>query len=352
MGHGDAEIVNIVERVVPTVVSIVVSKRADDIRREIAALTKGVGRGKKRLTLPRIPPEKIDAHGMVAVGGGSGFFVDANGTVLTNKHVISEPNASYTATTSGGETYEAEVLARDPVDDIAILRIQPAHKLPAVPLGDSRTLKLGQTVLAFGNALGIFKDTVSMGIISGLSRAVNAQEDKDAPFKEMRGLIQTDAAINPGNSGGPLVDLGGRVVGVNAAVVAGAQNIGFAIPIRAAERDLADLKRYGRIRRPLLGLRYLMLNEDLRGKYQLPVNYGALVTKGHPIDTAVVPGSPAAAAGIKENDIVLEWNGEEVGMEKTIQDHLESANVGERVALTILRGQKELKIPVTLTERK
>ncbi|PIP29768.1 hypothetical protein COU12_02415 [Candidatus Jorgensenbacteria bacterium CG10_big_fil_rev_8_21_14_0_10_54_38] len=352
MGRADAEIVNIVERVMPAVVSIVVSKRADDLRREMAILTTKKAKGKRRLTLPRIPPEKIDARGMVAVGGGSGFFTDANGIILTNKHVIAEPNATYAISTSGGETYDAEILARDPVDDVGILRINPAHKFPAVPLGDSRTLKLGQTVLAFGNALGIFKNTVSQGIISGLSRAVNAQENRDAPFQEMRGLIQTDAAINPGNSGGPLVDMDGRAVGVNAAVVAGAQNIGFAIPIRAAARDLEDLKRYGRIRRPLLGLRYLMLNDELRDKYRLPVNYGAFITKGHPIDAAVISGSPAATAGIKENDIILEWNGEAITLEKTIQDHLEGANVGDCVALTVLRGQKELKIPVVLAERK
>ena len=137
------------------------------------------------------------------------------------------------------------------------------QSLPTVRLGTSHNLQLGQTVIAFGNALGIFKNTVSSGIISGLSRAVSAQEDPLSPPQEMRGLIQTDAAINPGNSGGPLVDLFGCAIGINAAVVSGAQNIGFAIPISAAERDISDLDRYGKIQRPLLGIRYLTLNTKI-----------------------------------------------------------------------------------------
>lgn len=352
MARLDELIVRITERVMPAVVSITASKNADVLRKEFAELAKRGAKGKKRVTLPRIPANQVDEHGCVVVGGGSGFLVDANGIILTNKHVVNESNASYMVLANDGTEYDAEVLARDPVDDIAILRIHPSHKLPTIPLGDSRQLKLGETVLAFGNALGIFRNTVSMGIISGLSRAVNAQENKDAPFQEMRGLIQTDAAINPGNSGGPLVDMEGRAIGVNAAVIAGAQNIGFAIPIRAAERDLADLKRLGRIRRPLLGLRYLMLDNELRTARHLSVNYGALVTKAHPIDAAVTAGSPADVAGIRENDIVLEWNGEAISMENTIQDYLENASVGEKVILTVLRGEKELKIAVILTERK
>ena len=207
-------------------------------------------------------------------------------------------------------------------------------------------------MLAFGNALGLFKNTVSAGIISGLSRSVSAHADPDQPMQEMRGLIQTDAAINPGNSGGPLVNCRGKVVGINAAIVAGAENISFAIPINSAKRDLSDLKQYGRVRRPLLGVRYLILNSDIKERLNLSVNYGALVTKEHPMDSAVVKESPAGDSDIRENDIILSWNGEEITQDKTIQDFLENSDVGERITLAILRGDKKIEKKIELTERK
>ncbi len=330
----------------PAVVSVILEKSAADIKGDFASDRKG-----KKGAL-NIPPEKIDAHGMVQVGGGSGFVVDESGIILTNKHVISESGAKCFVQTSDGATYAAEVLARDPVDDVAILRIKPKGRLPVVALGDSDEAVLGQTVLAIGNALGIFKNTVSLGIISGLSRAVEAKEEENSRAQELRGLIQTDAAINPGNSGGPLVDIFGRAIGINAAVVVGAQNISFAIPIKAAEKDLFDLKKHGRIRRPLLGIRYLILNHDLSEKMRLPISYGAYVTSEHPFEPAVVPKSPADQAKIKERDVVLEWNGKKIGPETTLQDFLDDCEVGETVKLKVWRGGKEFETRVTLAERK
>ncbi|MEK7513110.1 MAG: trypsin-like peptidase domain-containing protein [Patescibacteria group bacterium] len=342
-----SKIITTVRRVMPAVVSIIITKSLRELETELTPKEK---RQLKNHTL--IPADKIDAHGMVQVGGGSGFIVEPSGIVLTNKHVIAESNASYTVITNDNERYEAQVLARDPVNDVAILRIVPGRKLPAVELGNSDTLELGQTVLAIGNALGIFKNTVSSGIVSGLSRSVSAQADPTSPPQELRGLIQTDAAINPGNSGGPLVDIFGTAVGVNAAVVYGAQNINFAIPIKVALRDLADLKQYGRIRRPLLGLRYLTLNQDLKEKLGLPTDRGAFVTKEHPYDAAVVSGTPAALAGIREHDIIIAWNGKLVTPEKSIGDYLDDASVGETVTLAVLRDGREAEFPVTLAERK
>ncbi|MDO8557196.1 MAG: trypsin-like peptidase domain-containing protein [Candidatus Jorgensenbacteria bacterium] len=346
-----SEIISTVKKVLPAVVSVMLSKHISELEKEISILRRSShGRAGK---LPfRIPPDKINAHGMVQVGGGSGFIVDASGIVLTNKHVVSEPNVEYSVIASDNETYPAEVLARDPIDDVAILKIKSSKKLPVVELCNSHELALGQTVLAFGNALGIFRNTVSRGIISGLSRSVSAQADIASPIQEMRGLIQTDAAINPGNSGGPLVDIFGRAIGINAAVVAAAENISFAIPIHAAWRDLEDIKQYGRIRRPLLGLRYITLDEDMKEKLGLPIGYGALVTHEHPFDTAVVPQSPAARAGIKERDIILTWNAEKITREKNIQDCLENCSVGDVIALTVLRGKKELSVKISLAERK
>src|SRR3989344_8277622 len=166
----------------------------------------------------RIPEEKIDAHGRVQIGGGSGFIVDPNGIILTNKHVIADPNAEYTIVTFDNKKYPAVILGRDPVDDVAILKIE-AKNLPTIPLGESEHIELGQADLAIGNALGIFQNTVSSGIISGLSRSIAAKADQESPVQEMRGLLQTDAAINPGNSGGPLVNMNGEAIGINAAIV-------------------------------------------------------------------------------------------------------------------------------------
>jgi len=342
------KIIHTVKKVMPSVVSIALKKTQALVIEQLKEEQK-TAHEKSHV---EIPEDKIDANGLVEVGGGSGFVIDKSGIILTNRHVIEENDVIYFITTHDNHTYEAELLAKDPVDDIAILRINPARKLTAVKLGDSSNLELGQTVIAFGNALGLFKDTVSSGIISGLSRAVSARESEGSPIQEMRGLIQTDAAINPGNSGGPLVNIFGKVIGINAAVVASAENISFAIPINIAKRDIRDLKKYGKIKRPLFGVRYLILNQTLKEKLRAPVDYGALVTKEHVIDVAVAPGSPADKAGIKENDILLRWNSTPITETRSIQDFLESQSVGDEVTLAVLRNGVEIERRVTLGERK
>ena len=320
----------------PAVVSVVVKRKAEDVEHELE-------RENPKHLRPGaiIPKESIDPRGFVQVGGGSGFIVDKTGVILTNKHVINEPFAIYSVVLADAQEFPAEILARDPVDDIAILKINPKNaNLPVVDLGSSDKIQLGESVLAFGNALGIFKSTVSRGIISGLSRAISAKENPEGPVQEMRGLIQTDAAINPGNSGGPLTNLKGEVIGINAAVIAGAQNIGFAIPVKAAERDLWDIKKYGKIKRPLLGIRYTTTSE------------GALITRENSMAIAIAAGGPADKAGLKEGDIILQWNEENITPEKTIQDFLEDAKVGEVVRTKVLRGKTQFETLVTLTERK
>src|SRR5579864_1898787 len=263
----DKRVIKTVKKVMPAVVSIAIAKHLEDLEKDLP----------KKL-YPFVPTSMVDGRGMVEIGGGSVFVVDPNGLILTNKHVISDPKAEYTVILNDERRFPAEILSRDPINDVAILKIK-AERLPCLALGDASKLQLGQSLIAIGNALGIFKNTVSVGIVSGLSRAIAAQAEPDAPPQEMRGLIQTDAAINPGNSGGPLVDSDREVVGVNAAIISGAQSIGFAIPVNAARRDLEDIKKYGRIRRPLLGLRYVMIDDDLQKKMKLPMNYGALVLR-------------------------------------------------------------------------
>ncbi len=336
----DKRVIKIVKKVMPSVVSIAIAEKFEDLQKQFP---KGFN--------PTIPDGTVDDRGMVQTGGGSGFIVAPNGLILTNKHVVSERKAEYTVILSDGRPFPATILSRDPINDVAILKID-ADGLPCVKLGDATKLELGQSLIAIGNALGIFRNTVSVGIVSGLSRSITAQAEPNAPPQEMRGLIQTDAAINPGNSGGPIVDRDGCVVGVNAAIVSGAQSIGFAIPVNAARRDIDDIKKYGRIRRPLLGLRYVMIDASLKKKMDLPVDYGALVMREMPHDVAVVPDSPAEKAGIKESDIVLEINGKKLDHDHPIQDFLENSNVGDEVELLVFRDGKELKAKTLLAERK
>lgn len=351
----EKHVIATVKKVMPAVVSIVIAKRLEDLEREIPEghypfTPAAAGARQERERKLKILNSLADERRMVEVGGGSGCIVDPDGLVLTNKHVIDDIGAEYTVILNDGRRFAARLLTRDPINDIAILKID-AKKLPYLKLGDTRNLELGQGVIAIGNALGIFRNTVSLGIVSGLSRAITAQSDPDAPQQEMRGLIQTDAAINPGNSGGPLVDRSGRVIGVNVAIISGAQSISFAIPVNTAKRDINDLKKYGRIRRPYLGLRYIMVDGALQKKMDLPVAYGALVVRESERDGAVIDGSPAAKAGIREKDIVLTMNGRKLDADHPIQDILENLDVGTEITFTILRNGKELTAKAVLTER-
>lgn len=342
-------IVETVTSVMPAVVSIAISKH-------LSKLEKTIGREFWRLgTTPpeeiEIPPELIDEKGMVRIGGGSGFFVREDGIILTNRHVIADRDAEYTVFWND-KRYHCEVLARDPINDVAVLRIKEKNA-PVVKLGDSSALLLGESVVAIGNALGEFSNTVSAGIVSGLSRYIFAFGETPGKRQELRGLIQTDAAINPGNSGGPLVNLNAEAVAINTAVVSGAQSIGFAIPINHAKRDLADLEKYGRIRKPFLGIRYVVLNENLKRKHRLSFSHGAYVLREDGFgESGVIQGSPAEAAGIKDGDIVLECDGIKITIERTLQDILETKAVGDTLALKVWHKGKEFDTSITLAERK
>ncbi|MBI2451256.1 MAG: trypsin-like peptidase domain-containing protein [Parcubacteria group bacterium] len=339
-------VINAVKKITPAVVSIIISKYVPEIQRSPLELF-GFD------FLPEYAPPKTSSgpKRKIRVGGGSGFIVDKDGIILTNRHVVSDPEAEYTIITQKGEKYPAKILARDSINDVAIIKIN-AKNLPVVELGDSSQIEIGQTVIAIGTALGEFAGSVSKGIISGLSRFITAMTGLGEQ-ERLRGLIQTDAAINPGNSGGPLVNLEGKTIGINTAVVFGAENIGFAIPINAAKKDLNDLKKYGHIRKPSLGVRYLLINKKIQKEMNLPLHQGALIIRETgPGDVAIIPGSPADKAGIKENDIILEVNGQKIDLKNTLQDLINGAQVDQEIILKILRAGKEKTVKTKLAESK
>jgi len=282
------------------------------------------------------------------IGGGSGFIVSEDGLILTNKHVVLDEKADYTVLTNDGKKYSARVLARDPYQDLAIIKID-ARGLKPAKLGDSEKIKLGQTVIAIGNALGEFRNTVSVGVISGLARNIVAS-GRGGFTEKIEGVIQTDAAINQGNSGGPLLNLRGEVIGINTAIVYGAQNIGFAIPINQAKRAIESVKKTGTIKTPYLGVRYIMINEEIAKKQNLKVDYGALL-RGTEDGPAVIAGSPAEKAGLQAEDIILEVNKEKLNEGKVLGLVIQKYNIGDTINLTVLRGNRTFNLQVTLEER-
>lgn len=286
------------------------------------------------------------------IGGGSGFIVSSNGLILTNKHVVADTQADYSVLANDGQEYQARVLARDPVQDIAVLKIDKTG-LPILKLGDSDKIEVGQSAIAIGNALAEFKNTVSLGVISGLGRSISAETGLGLPVEQLQNVIQTDAAINPGNSGGPLLNLSGEVVGINVAIAQGAQNIGFALPINLAKRDIDQLQKTGKISYPYLGVRYVMITSDIKQQNNLAVDYGALVSRGpNPGDLAVVPGSPADKAGILENDIILEVNGQKLDQNHALSQAIQAYNVGDTVTLKVLSKGQQKSVQVVLGETK
>ena len=259
-----------------------------------------------------------------------------------------DKDAEYTVLTNSGEKYDAKVIARDPIQDIAILKID-AVGLSPVKLGDSDSLKLGQTAIAIGNALGEFRDTVSVGVISGLARSITAS-GAGGFVERIDDVIQTDSAINQGNSGGPLLNLWGEVIGVNTAVVIGAQNIGFAIPINRVKRDIKSVKEKCTIKTPFLGVRYFIITPEFSEEQNLPVDYGVIL-RGTERGPAIMEESAAAKAGLQAEDIILEMDGSKITPENTLGSMTHNRNVGDAVTLKVLRDGEEMIFRATLENR-
>lgn len=283
------------------------------------------------------------------IGGGSGFLISADGLILTNRHVVEREDVQYTVFTADGKKHEAQVVSSDPALDLAIMKIDGGG-YPFLALGNSDQLIPGQTVIAIGNALAELKNTVSVGVISGLARSIVAG-DALGQSELLEQVVQTDAAINPGNSGGPLLNLRGQVEAVNVAVAEGSQSIGFAIPINEAQAIIEAVKSGKKISRAFLGVRHIQITPALKEQENLPVDYGALIARGeNQSEVAVTPSSPADKAGLTENDIILELDGVKIDQEHSLASQIRRKQVGQVVKVKILHDGQERDVSATLGE--
>jgi len=342
----DSAVIAVVEKSTPAVVSIVISKDVPKIQNFFDPFG----------FFDNLPDQNSAPNGVQGntqkekIGAGTGFIITADGMIVTNRHVVSDTTAEYTVLTNDGTEHPAKVLARDPLNDIAVIKID-GTAYPILDFGDSDNLKIGQTAIAIGNSLGEFSNTVSKGIISGLKRNLTAGGGR-GDSEKLSDIIQTDAAINPGNSGGPLLDIAGKVIGINVAIAQGAQNVGFAIPATQVKKITEQVKTTGKISTPYLGVRYIPIDDALQKQINLPFNYGVMILRGQAMtDFAVIPGSPADKAGLTENDVILEVNGQKIDEKNGLVDLLAKFNVGTEITLKIWHKGDTKEIKVKLEER-
>lgn len=287
------------------------------------------------------PPEDNQPREPQSIG--TGFMVDSGGLIVTNKHVVGNPDLKYQIITSSEKKYTVHNIYRDPLNDLALLKIEPAENpgdvLTPLSLGDSASLQAGQYVVAIGTALGEFRNTVTTGVISGLGRGITAGSPYEGSVERLDNVIQTDAAINPGNSGGPLINSSGQVIGINTAVSASGQNIGFAIPINVIKDMIKNFNETGKFERPYLGVSYQMVTQEIAKRNDL--REGAYVQE-------VVPGSSAEEAGIQRGDIITRLDGIQINEKTPLSAVIVKKKVGDRLRIDVYREGKDTSMEATL----
>jgi S1-C subfamily serine protease len=274
---------------------------------------------------------------------GTGFIWSKDGYIVTNQHVVENEQGQFSAVFSDGTSFPAKVIGRDKYSDVALLKIEANNLTPAV-LGDSNGLETGQSVFAIGNSVGKYQNTVTRGVVSGLSRAisVNAQ-GTSAP--RLQNLIQTDASINPGNSGGPLINMAGEVVGMNTAIDTTAQGIGFAVPVNVVKASVEQIRTLGKVSHPYLGVSFLSLTKSIQEWNGLPLNEGAFISE-------VVAKGPAFFAGIKPGDIITAVDRQKITQYNELDSMLLKYQAGNQILVSLLRDGQNLDLPVILGEYK
>jgi len=288
--------------------------------------------------VPRFRQQQPKTYKKKQEGLGSGFIVDEDGYILTNNHVIQGVDRILVKLLNNEKKYEAKIIGTDSRTDLALIKIDAGRKLPSVILGDSDNIEIGEWAIAIGNPMGL-EETVTVGVISAKGRSVLGT----SPYED---FIQTDAAINPGNSGGPLVNIKGEVIGINTAIIAPymAQNIGFAIPIDIAKKVFRELKSTGKVTRGFLGVYLQPLTEELAASFGLKETKGALIS-------SVISDTPAEKAGLKEGDVILEFNGKPISDVKDLQKKVADSKIRDTVTLGVWREKKKITVSIKISER-
>lgn len=279
-------------------------------------------------------------------GAGTGIIVSADGFVMTNNHVIADTNDVSVIDSNGDQYDEVTIVGRDPLNDVAFLKIKSDKEFKPAALGNSSTVRIGQQVVAIGNALGQYSNTVTSGIISGIGRPITA-DSGNGKTESLTDLIQTDASINPGNSGGPLLNMSGQVIGINTAIAQDANGIGFSIPINSAKGVLAGVLETGKVSRAFMGVNYLSITPEVARQYNLTSKKGAYVYTAN--GSAVTSGSPAEKAGLKNGDVIVKVNDDVVGEQGGLSSIIGQYKPGDIVTITFVRDGKEQTTKLTFS---
>ena len=285
--------------------------------------------------------------GQVSQGAGTGFVISSDGYIATNKHVVANATKIGVILDDGSTYEDVELIGTDPINDFAIVKIKDVKNLTPIKIGDSKTTNIGQQVVAIGNALGTYQNSVTSGIISGKGRSLTASDSSRTTYETLSDMIQTDAAINGGNSGGPLVNAAGEVIGINTAYASQGNNVGFAIPINSVKGIMAGVLKDGKFERAVLGVRYQTITPLIAKEKKLDVTAGAHV-KGSNNASAVIKGSAGDKAGIKDGDIITAVNDTKIGTAGSLGSLIGEYAVGDTVKLEVYRDKKYIELNVKL----